>query len=174
LGAVLRVVVPFDPVLRERYPLLSRAVFVQEPGAPFPVCWTIQPLATPALVAWAGGPPAAALLSRGDVEIAQLARERVAAAFGIAPLDHKHLGAPRWHDWERDPFTLGAYSYATLGARDAPVTLGEPVEDTLFFAGEHTSRSCCGTVHGALLSGRRAARQVLTSTARTVERHARG
>ena len=42
--------------------------------------------------------------------------------------------------------------------------LTEPVENTLFFAGEHTdTEGHSGTVHGAIATGRRAARQVLAS-----------
>jgi monoamine oxidase len=41
--------------------------------------------------------------------------------------------------------------------------MAEPVENTLFFAGEHTDTTGhWGTVHGALRSGLRGARQVLS------------
>ena len=40
--------------------------------------------------------------------------------------------------------------------------MAEPVEHTLFFAGEHTDTTGhWGTVHGALCSGLRAAGQIL-------------
>jgi monoamine oxidase len=66
------------------------------------------------------------------------------------------------HDWQSDPFSLGAYSYAPKGALNASEAMAQPVEGTLFFAGEHTDTSGhWGTVHGALRSGLRAARQIL-------------
>ena len=37
----------------------------------------------------------------------------------------------------------------------------EPVDNKLFFAGEHTTAAYRGTVHGAYLSGVRAARQIM-------------
>ncbi len=41
-------------------------------------------------------------------------------------------------------------------------TLAEPVEDTLYFAGEATElNGHSATVHGAIAAGRRAARQIL-------------
>jgi monoamine oxidase len=62
------------------------------------------------------------------------------------------------HDWSRDPFARGAYSYALVGGADAGARLARPVARTLFFAGEHTCASSeSGTVHGALGSGERAA-----------------
>lgn len=63
--------------------------------------------------------------------------------------------------WASDPFALASYSYMPVGAtgddRDA---LAAPVDGRLFFAGEATSREHPSTVHGALLSGRRAAGEI--------------
>jgi monoamine oxidase len=68
------------------------------------------------------------------------------------------------HDWHADEYARGAYSYVPAGALDAPERMAWPVEDTLYFAGEHTDTSGhWGTVHAALASGMRAARQVLNS-----------
>src|SRR5262249_27663931 len=63
-----------------------------------------------------------------------------------------------WHDWDRDPFARGAYSYMLVGGKNAAQSLSRPVEHTLFFAGEATEFES-GTVEAALVSGQRAARQ---------------
>ena len=69
-----------------------------------------------------------------------------------------------FHDWQSDPFSRGAYSYGGVGADDAQRTLGSPVDNILFFAGEATDTSGYnGTVHGAILSGHRAAEEILSS-----------
>ena len=65
------------------------------------------------------------------------------------------------HDWQSDPFSRGAYSYAAVGGSTAHARLAAPVDGTLFFAGEATSGDETGTVAGAIDSGRRAAREVL-------------
>ena len=66
------------------------------------------------------------------------------------------------HDWQNDPFARGAYSYAAVGGSEAGATLAAPVEATVFFAGEATEvDGQNGTVHGAIASGQRAARQLL-------------
>lgn len=64
--------------------------------------------------------------------------------------------------WLADPFAFGSYSYRPLNAMvDNHDTLAEPVDECLFFAGEATSREHSATVHGAYLSGLRAAEEVL-------------
>ena len=74
----------------------------------------------------------------------------------------KHLLRWHLHDWQIDTHSLGAYTYVPRGAIHASDELSVPVEETLFFAGEHTDTSGhWGTVHGALRSGYRAAEQVL-------------
>ncbi len=64
--------------------------------------------------------------------------------------------------WGEDPWARGAYSFLPVGASPADRRrLAVPVADRLFFAGEATSTRFAGTAHGAYLSGRRAAREVL-------------
>ena len=69
---------------------------------------------------------------------------------------------PSRFDWRLgDPFARGAYSYVAVGGVEAPAELGRPLGATLFFAGEATDgRGDSGTVHGAIESGWRAAREV--------------
>merc|ERR1719198_1315594 len=61
--------------------------------------------------------------------------------------------------WEADRFARGSYSYVHVGASGADyATLGEPLGERLFFAGEHTIMEHPATVVGAYLSGLRAGR----------------
>ena len=64
-------------------------------------------------------------------------------------------------DWQADPYARGGYSYVRVGGTGARQRLAEPIEGTLFFAGEATDVEEAGTVAGALRSGQRAAREVL-------------
>ncbi len=64
--------------------------------------------------------------------------------------------------WGQDPDTLGSYSFAGLETRqDSRPRLAQSVENRLFFAGEATSSSAPGTVHGALISGWAAAADLI-------------
>ncbi len=68
--------------------------------------------------------------------------------------------------WRQDPYARGSYSYIPMGGRASDrVVLRAPVQETLFFAGEATSSDSPSTVDGALLSGLRAAEEVLASSA---------
>jgi monoamine oxidase len=65
--------------------------------------------------------------------------------------------------WTLDRYSLGSYSHipstADITDRDA---LADPVRGRLLFAGEATHSTCSQTVHGAVLSGIREARRVLS------------
>ncbi|HYL04416.1 MAG TPA: FAD-dependent oxidoreductase, partial [Thermoanaerobaculia bacterium] len=140
----------------------ARASFWQLDGPTFGVCWTAYPLRWPLVVAWSGGPRAAAVAQRGRRAVEATAVAELSAAFGlphraVAP----RLAATWMHDWQHDAYSRGAYSYARVGGAGAARSLSRPVEDTLFFAGEATDTGGhTGTVEGALASGLRAARQV--------------
>ena len=63
-----------------------------------------------------------------------------------------------------DASALLAYLRDEQGADAVQEALAKPVDATLFFAGEATCQGHFGTVHGALMSGQRAAREVLNSS----------
>jgi monoamine oxidase len=125
----------------------------------FPTWWTFLPVRAPILTGWAGGPAAERLAMRGEEFIIGQALDSLTRLLGIG---RERLATllTGWHthDWQADPYARGAYSYVPVGGLDAPRLLSEPVEDTLFFAGEATNlEGQNGTVHGAIASGRRTA-----------------
>ncbi len=135
------------------------------PGRHFNVFWTGYPATEPVLTAWVGGPSASAFDDLDDHAIAHIACGDLARIFGLSretvlnELQSHHL-----HSWQRDPLARGAYSWVPVGAVDASAKMAEPVGNTLFFAGEHTDTTGhWGTMHGALRSGLRVARQVLAA-----------
>ena len=67
--------------------------------------------------------------------------------------------------WRGNENTLGSYSYARPGQTAARLELAAPVSDRLFFAGEATIAGSYSTVHGAYLSGKRAADEVVATRA---------
>jgi len=129
----------------------------------FHVFWTGFPSLDPVLTAWSGGPAADRFAALNDHEIAHIACADLARIFGLTNDDVlDQLVSHHSHDWQSDPFSLGAYSWVPVGAVDASKSMSQPVRDTLFFAGEHTDiTGHWGTVHGALRSGLRAAQQLL-------------
>jgi monoamine oxidase len=131
----------------------------------FPTWWTMLPRQAPVLTGWAAGPRAKALAGCSKDEITQRAFSSLAAIFQVdIRMLEELVEAAYTHDWQADPLSRGAYSYALVGGTEAPHALAEPLADTLFFAGEATDfNGHHGTVHGALASGSRAAQEVLNS-----------
>jgi monoamine oxidase len=175
MGPVIRLVFGFREFPWQGRSDLARLRFLQTADETFRVWWTAYPLRTPSLVAWSGGPPAAAISHKKPAEIETAALRTLAEHTGISRrrITSRLLGV--WsHDWKADPFSRGAYSYARVGGSKAAKALAKPVEKTLFFAGEAVDEEGrTGTVEGAIGTGLRAARQVkaaLEYTARLVGR----
>ncbi|HEY6147992.1 MAG TPA: NAD(P)/FAD-dependent oxidoreductase, partial [Thermoanaerobaculia bacterium] len=136
--------------------------FIHSRDAPVPTWWTAAPAQSPMLVGWAGGPTAEMLLTFDRRRMLSVALESLGELLHVRPRRLADLlQIWRMHDWTADPFSRGAYSYELVGAGRARSTLARPVENTLFFAGEATHEEHSGTVEGALLSGQRAAREIL-------------
>ncbi|NEQ48169.1 MAG: FAD-dependent oxidoreductase [Leptolyngbya sp. SIOISBB] len=71
----------------------------------------------------------------------------------------------RFVDWQADPYARMAYSYVPVDGVGLRSQLAQPVDRTLFFAGEATHLTRAATVHGALESGIRAAQELLSTPA---------
>jgi monoamine oxidase len=164
-GPVLKVVMRFRTVFWEKLDngRYHDASFFFSMETPFRTFWTAMPIRSPVLNAWSGGPPAARLSDLSSSRIIDAALESLRTMFGSRlSADPFQLEAAYVHNWQRDPYACGAYSYVTVGHNDsARQDLAAPLEDTLFFAGEATDTTGeAATVAGALLSGSRAAREV--------------
>jgi monoamine oxidase len=73
-----------------------------------------------------------------------------------------------WHVWHADPFSRSGYSaFPDDADENARQTLGQPVSETLFFAGEAVGvrgqPGLVASVHGAIESGIQCARDVVAS-----------
>lgn len=122
--------------------------------------WNLMPLS---------GKPVLVCLSRGNFA-RSLDRETPAAAAAFALTELKSMFGSSVKEpaafvrtsWSTDPFSRGSYSSVAPGASISDYeTLASPIEDTLFFAGEAASADHPSTVHGAYLSGQRAAAEII-------------
>jgi monoamine oxidase len=136
--------------------------FVHSSDRFMPTWWTTAPVRSPILIGWAGGTAADALLAEGESALRDRALDAMASAWRVPRrrLDTLLVGTFT-HDWQSDPFSRCAYSYAGVGGQNAHDALAKPIRKTLFFAGEATSGDETGTVSGAIESGFRAAREAL-------------
>jgi monoamine oxidase len=141
---------------------MDNLTFLLTPDEWFPTWWTTFPEKLPLLVGWAPFHAAERLSGHSASFIAEQALASLHRTFGISVeelnslLEHAYV-----HDWQNDPFSRGAYSYGKVGAENATAALANPLQSTLFFAGEATETGGHnGTVHGAIASGERAAKEM--------------
>ena len=63
--------------------------------------------------------------------------------------------------WASDKFSYGAYSYTAVGnTAETYFEISAPIKNLVYFAGEHTHENYPATIHGAYLSGLRAAKSM--------------
>ena len=133
----------------------------------FPTWWTASPAKWPILTGWAPFRSADRLSGHDRSWVVRRGLETLSSSLRVSPSElEKMLEDAHTHDWQTDPFSLGAYSYGKVGCDGAPEALAEPVDNTLYFAGEASDTTGNnGTVHGAIASGYRAAEQILEAIA---------
>jgi monoamine oxidase len=165
MGAVARVSLCLGNEVWAAQQRLSTDDFLFTGDPPFPVWWVSSPPPFPVVTGWAAGPNARALAGLTDAQRIRVALDALTVVLGMDPARlHQGLRGGFSHDWQADPLSRGAYSYAAVGGSGAGEELGAPLEATLFFAGEATeSDGQNATVHGAIASARRVAREVLRS-----------
>jgi monoamine oxidase len=74
----------------------------------------------------------------------------------------RHFRGGHFSDWARNPLTIGAYSAARPGRHASRATLGQPLGDRVFFAGEAVAGDHIALMSGAHLSGERVAGDVIS------------
>jgi monoamine oxidase len=125
---------------------------------PVPVWWTVQRDA-PLLTGFITGPRAARLAAHGAAGALEQGLAALTAIFGDAP--RRLLAAGEVVDWVADQWARGGYSSVPPGAYGQRAVLAQPA-GALHFAGEATVlANNPATVHGALHSGERAAREIV-------------
>jgi monoamine oxidase len=131
----------------------------------FPTWWTQMPDTIPIITGWAAAKSAEKLAGMGKQEVIDTVVQSLSSLLHVeTSFVQSQLASAYFHDWDSDPFSQGAYSYIKVGGEGSQRTLGSPIANTLFFAGEATDISGHnGTVHGAIASGQRAARESLKS-----------
>ena len=124
----------------------------------------LRPFGQPCIEGYFGGSFAKELEDAGPGAFAAQSIDEIAALLGndfrrrLKPLAESR--------WAHDPFARGSYSHALPGRAGDRAILAAPVDQRLFFAGEATSPHFFSTAHGALESGQRAAREVITAAAK--------
>ncbi len=136
MGEVVKVVLEFRSAFWERVAggRYAEASFFRGAGRPFGAFWVQYPVHAEIVCAWAGGPRAIEMRDASESERIELALDAFGTLIGDPALARAEFVRAWVHDWLRDPFSRGAYTYIAVGGSGARLTLAEPVEGTLFFA----------------------------------------
>jgi len=168
-GAVIKVLLNFSDAFWENQ-LVEKACHVNTGNfhmaisdMPVPTWWSQLPQHSTLLTGWLSGPNAAKMKDFDDETILAEALHSLSHIFKINFTDIKEK--LQWYkvlNWTKDPYTRGSYSYSTLRTKSARKVLIEPLEETLFFAGEALYDGPeMGTVEAALVSGMEVATKIV-------------
>lgn len=165
MGHVVKLVLRFATPQWPEVGPASEATFLHAPDGAFKTFWRQTSGEAEQITAWAGGPAATALAEQHPA----LVEEQ--ALIEIARVCERSLGTCRkdlleihHHDFVGDPHCLGAYSFVRPNGQGAARALSEPIEQTLFFAGEALDLQFPATVAGAIGSGTHCARKLIRAT----------
>jgi monoamine oxidase len=114
---------------------------------------------TPLSLLTLAGHNGAELADKGENAMTDFALDWISGVFGARA--KKAVSRVHAMSWNKDPWTLGAFSSAPIGAQEARKALSEPLNDTVWFAGEALDQTLWGTVGGAWQNGERAADAVI-------------
>lgn len=170
-GAVIKILVEFDEIFWESNAIkqkfgadLSTMGFLFTHEA-IPTYWTQAPQHKPLLTGWIGGPPAGEIKNLSKDDILKITLSSLSNVFGLSAKALKEK-LVYWHvaNWTTEPYTCGSYAYDKTGSPAARKLLKQPINDTLYFAGEYLyDGPAMGTVEAALVSGKRVAKIIVES-----------
>ena len=120
---------------------------------------SVRPYGLDCVIGIVGGRYADWLERSGPAASVAAVQEQLSSVFGRDIF--RQINGDRQSAWRGDPLTLGAYSSAMPGEFHQRARLAETLDDKLYFAGEATSTHHFCTCHGAMMTGNRAATEVI-------------
>lgn len=119
----------------------------------------IRPLGNNVVESFYGGEAASEIWALGHNHAYDFAINELVRLFGSRA--RANLRPLTISGWKQDPWVMGSYSCAAPRKSVSRTQLARAYDGKIFFAGEATHRTAFSTVHGAFLSGERAAREAL-------------
>ena len=162
-GGVMKFLFEFkEPFWEKSYPNvrnMHNAGFIFS-DAFVPTWWTQKPYSAPLLTGWLGGP--ATQHVGNETVLLKKATESLGYIFGChQDFIIEKVRACHVVNWLNEPFSLGAYGYKTMHTPDILRVVNEPVEETIFFAGEaFNDGEEMGTVEAALSSAEQVVKKI--------------
>jgi len=164
-GAVIKILAEFKkPFWKEKKPSGKTLFIISEEA--IPTWWTQPDDSDCLLTGWLAGENMRAFQQLGE-------KERVEACFlslgAIFSMDKeaisRELAVLQVLDWVNPPYVRGGYSFDTVETGKAREILLQPVERTIWFAGEALYEGIApGTVEAALTSGQDVAQKIIAQS----------
>ena len=131
-----------------------------------PTWWLQSPDSSKLLTGWLTGAPLKKFQRLDHQQQITLCLQSLASIFGrpLAFLKDQ-LAAAYIADWPAAPYIQGGYSFETVDSSGARQLLFQPVQQTIFFAGEALYEGPSpGTVEAAFTSGQEVAKKIIAQS----------
>lgn len=119
-----------------------------------PTWWTQLPDTVPLLTGWTAGSRAERLNNESDESLLEKGLLSLANIFEQTEEQlRKNLVAHKIFNWQKNNYSLGAYSYSMPDSEKARELLNTPIDNTIYFAGEGLYKGHSpGTVEAAIVN----------------------
>ncbi|MGZ4001293.1 MAG: flavin monoamine oxidase family protein, partial [Mucilaginibacter sp.] len=160
-GAIVKLLLEFKEAFWESGDRAHMSFVIS--GEEIPTWWTQYPTHSNVLTGWLGGLPAERKKDMTDEQFIEAAIRSLAAIFDKKEEELRDsLVTWKVANWTTDPFTLGSYVYDTVESHNARKVLSQPINNSIYFAGEFIYEGpVMGTVEAALTSGLDVAKKLL-------------
>jgi monoamine oxidase len=168
-GAVIKIIIEFNsPFWKDKKFTggkdLKEMQFIFS-GEHVPTWWSAYPKENTVLTGWLGGPRAIKYNNQSDEELLSIAFTSLANIFNLEKNKlENEVKAAAVFNWQKDEYMRGAYSFEVVNGSEYRRILKDPVERTIYFAGEALFDGIeNGTVEAALNNGRECAFEIIAS-----------
>ena len=128
-----------------------------------PTWWTQLPDKTARLTGWLAGPNASKFANNSDDEILDIGLKSLSSIFDLQQeVLQSYLTGHHIHNWVKDQYCLGGYSYMSLSSKASKEKFYSPIADTIYFAGEAFTKKSNATVEAAFESSKLIAEKILS------------
>lgn len=164
-GSVIKILAEFKrPFWKERKPSGKTLFIISEEA--IPTWWTQPDDSDCLLTGWLAGENMRAFQQLGEKERLEACFQSLGAIFSMDKEEiRQELAVLQILDWSTPPYIRGGYSFDTVETGKARKILLQPVEGTIWFAGEALYEGIApGTVEAALTSGQEIAKKIIAQS----------
>ncbi len=161
-GSVVKILLAFRAPFWRKKKKRGRTLFIVS-DEKVPTWWTQADDENALLTGWLTGDNMREFQQLSPEEQIDTCISALGSIFTLEPAFlREQLAGSRILDWSRAPYVQGGYSFEAVGSVEARHILSQPVEDTLYFAGEALYEGDSpATVEAAFSSGAVAAQKII-------------